>query len=203
MSGGEGLLDFTDILRVRVYDVEGRHIGHVQDLSFVRGLSPPVVSHLGVHLEWTDRVGDIRLARRAEDVVVLVPWSEVERAEADGFRLRSKHPELPVETADGRLLVRRDILDKQMTDLSGNRLHRVDDVLLERAGGTLVLAGLKVSPGMLVASPGLRAHMAKLKSRFRSRYEAEFVPWEAIERIEEESIAIGASRDATLTVDER
>lgn len=193
MSEDEGLLDLTDILRVKVYDGDGRHIGHVQDLAIEREAATPLVSSIGIHLEWTDRIGDIRLVRRAEDVVVLVPWTEVDEAGTTGYRLRCRHPELPVETAAGKLLVRRDLLDKQMKDPSGNRLHRVDDVLVERSGGSLVLAGLKVSPGLLAASPGLRAHIGKLKSRFKSRYNAEFVPWEAIERIDDESIVIGAS----------
>lgn len=190
MTGNEGLIDLTDILRLRVYDSEGRHVGHVQDLAMTRGASRPLVTSVGVHLEWTDRVGGTRLVRPAEDVVILVPWSEVDEFDEERLRLTCRHPELPAVTSEGKLLVRRDILDKQMTDAGGSRLHRVDDILLERDGRSLLLAGLKVSPGMLIASPGLRVYIARLKNRFRSRYETLLVPWEAIEHIGDESIVI-------------
>jgi len=195
----EGLLDLTDLLRAEVFDGAGREVGDVHDLAITRGEPEPAVTSVGVHLEWTDRVGGVRLVRPVEDAVVLVPWSEVSGFDDEGVRLKGRHPGLEVETCEGKILLRRDLLDKQMKDQAGGRLHRVDDVLLERRGDSLLLAGLKVSPGMLMASPGLRAYISKLKNRFRSRYEALLVPWEAVERIDDDSIVIsdpGSARAA-------
>jgi sporulation protein YlmC with PRC-barrel domain len=182
--------DFTDLLRVKVFDAKGRHMGHVQDLAIESPPSAPRITHVGVHLSWTDRVGDIMLVRRTEDVVLLLPWSEVTGFGPDAFRIGGEHPELRVETAADRLLLRRDVLDKQMTDREGNRLQRVDDVLIEKGPDSPVVAGLKVSTGMLVASPGLRRRIEMLKRRFKSKYDIEVIPWEAIQAIDKEYIVI-------------
>ena len=184
------LVGIRDLVKARLFDSEGTNIGHLEDLAIRRDLSSPEVVSLGAHLEWTDRIGSIELVRRAEDVVVLVPWSQVSAAGEEGFRLKGRHPDLPMESAEGRWLVRADLLNEQMVDEKGGRIQRVDDVLLKYAGGNLLVVGLEVSGGMLLTSPSVRHFIDGLKKKYGVKCNADVIPWESIARVEEESIVI-------------
>ncbi|MHB8896472.1 MAG: hypothetical protein ACYC99_15015 [Candidatus Geothermincolia bacterium] len=189
MDEGERV-GFRDLLKIKVRDGEGRHIGHVQDMALDLEAEPPAVGYMGVHLLWTDRVGDVELVRRVEDLVILVPWDEVASIDEELVTLRSPHPAFPVRSVAGKWLVRRDILDKQMVDPEGNRIQRVDDVLLTSQGGCLVVAGLEVSKGMLITSSALRRYIEGLRKKHASKHDSEVIPWEAVQRIEDDVIVI-------------
>jgi sporulation protein YlmC with PRC-barrel domain len=185
------LVNFSDFLKVKVYDGNSMHIGHVQDMGIERNLSMPVVCHLGVHLLWTDKVGEIELVRPVEDIVVLCDWSNIASFDDDGFRLRRLHPDFDVASASGKWLIRGDILNKQMLDSSGNRIQRVDDVMLRVEAGNLRIVGLQVSKGLLWTSSRLRNYIAELRRKHSGRQDPDIIPWEAVESIGEEAVVIG------------
>ena len=184
------LVSFSDLIKVKVFDGGGEHVGHVQDLA-VDDLVSPTVAYLGVHIFWTDCVGDIELVRPAEDIVLLLPWSQVESFDEDGFRLLGTHPDFPAETAEGRLLLRADLLDKQMLDSEGNRIQRVDDIYIERKGNELRVIGLEVSRGLLLGSSTLRHFVDGLRKKYGHTRDIEMIPLEAVHRVEEEAIVVG------------
>jgi magnesium transporter len=183
-------ISFSDLVKVKVYDSEGRHIGHVQDLALKKDLASPAIGHVGIHLLWTDRVGDVELVRRVEDIVMLVPWSKVTEVSDEAVRVSETHPRLTAESAGGMWLVRRDILNQQMLDAHGNRIQRVDDVLLRAEGGRLRVAGLEVSKGLLYTSSKLRAFIAGLRRKHMSRHDSDVIPWEAVQRIADGQLVI-------------
>lgn len=178
-------------MKLKVFDSDGKHIGHVQDLAIERRLDVPRACCLGVHMLWTDHVGDVKLVRRVEDIVVLVPWSQVARFDEDEFALASEHLALPVESAGGRWLLRGDVLNKQMVDPHGNRIQRVDDVLLGAYEGGLRVVGLEVSKGLMITSSTMRRYVAVLRRKHFSRQDSDVIPWEAVSRIEEDAIVLG------------
>jgi sporulation protein YlmC with PRC-barrel domain len=180
----------SDLIKVKVQDGEGAHVGHVQDIALDPDVSKPRVSYLGVHLLWTDRVGEIELVRRAEDLVVLVPWDEVATVDEELVTLRSPHPAFPVRSAAGKWLLRRDILNKQMVDPEGNRIQRVDDILLVMDGRGLVVAGLEVSRGLLITSSALRRYLDRLRKKHASVHDSEVIPWEAVRSVESDVVVI-------------
>jgi sporulation protein YlmC with PRC-barrel domain len=189
MEDGEQV-SFRDLLKVKVKDGEGRHIGHVQDMALEPGAGPPTIGYLGIHLFWTDRVGEVELVRSVEDLVILVPWDEVARIDEEMVTIRSPHPAIPVRSSAGKWLVRRDMLDKQMVDPEGNRIQRVDDILLAARGPGFMIAGIEVSKGMLMTSSSLRRYIEGLRRKHASRHDSEVIPWEAVQRIEAEVIVI-------------
>lgn len=189
MEDGD-LVSFSDLVKVKVFDGEGQHVGHLQDLA-VENLSSPDVDYLGAHVFWTDRVGDVELARPAEDIVLLLPWSQVLSFDEDGFRLAGTHPDFPVVTAEGRLLLRADLLDKQMLDAEGNRIQRVDDIYIEITGNKLKVIGLEVSRGLLLGSSTLRRFVDGLRKKYGHTRQVEMIPLEAVLRVDEEAIVVG------------
>lgn len=183
---------FRDLMKVKVFDVNGKHIGHVQDIAMEKDLSSPGIGYVGVHLFWTDRVGDVELVRRAEDLALLIPWSSVSDVEEDAVRLSQAHPELDYESSAGKWLLRRDVLDRQMLDAAGARIQRVDDIILEARGGALAVHGLDVS--LLMTSSKLRSYIAGLRRKIMKPAvspDPDVIPWEAVIRIEEGTVVIG------------
>ncbi len=181
-------------MKIKVVDRNGRHIGHLQDLALEGGASPPVIGCLGIRLLWTDRIGPIELVKTVEDLVVLIPWDQVAGIDRESVSLRCAHPDCPVRSAAGRVLIRRDILDKQMVDQDGNRIQRVDDVLLSARGPLLGIEGLEVSKGMLITSSSLRRYLDGLRRRHSSPHDSEVIPWEAVQRVDEDAIVIESMR---------
>lgn len=184
------LLEIDDLIKTKLYDAQGSRIGHLHDLALDLEAERPLVTHLGAHLEWTDQVGGIELVRPVEDIVFLIPWSEVAREDEVGLHLSSAHPSFPAASTKGRILVRRDLLNKQMVDEEGNRLQRVDNVLLEKVGRTLYLVGIEVGLGWLPASATMEKILARLRKRHGSKPDLDLIPWEAIARVDEDQVVI-------------
>jgi sporulation protein YlmC with PRC-barrel domain len=186
----ENTFSLSSLLKREVRDAEDRDIGHVQDLSVDLGSQPPVVSELAVHLQWTDRIGDLVLPRPVEDIILLLPWSEVESLEPEALLLRNPHPSFEVVSCAGKVLARRDILNKQIVDEEGHRLHRVDDVLMRREGVLLFLEGLQVGTEWLPAGSSIGRLVSKLRHRYNREGETNIIPYEAILRVDEEALVI-------------
>ncbi len=191
MQEGE-LISLSDLIKIKVFDDEEVYVGHLQDLALEDDLESDYVSFLGVHLEWVDRVGEVELVRPVEDIVMLMPWSQVAGIGENDIHLECVHPDFPIETARGKVLIRRDVLNKQILDEAGNRIQRVDDVLIEREGKTLKLAGLKVATGWFSSGAAVQGMLERLRSRHDSRHDVEMIPWGAITRIDDTGIIISS-----------
>jgi sporulation protein YlmC with PRC-barrel domain len=191
MLNEEELVSFSDLLKVKVYDGKGMHVGHVQDMGIDRDLTRPTIGYLGVHLLWTDKIGPLELVRPVEDVVVLLDWGEVADFSHDAVKLKGVHPGFNVVSAAGKWLIRGDILDKQMLDSSGSRIQRVDDVMLGVEGSTFHIAGLQVSKGLLWTSSKLKSYITELCRKYTGRPDSDVIPWGAIQCIDNEAVVIG------------
>jgi sporulation protein YlmC with PRC-barrel domain len=186
----EHAFSLSSLLKREVRDAEDVDVGHIQDLAVDLSSQPPVVSDLAVHLQWTDRIGDLILPRPTEDIVLLLPWPEVESLEPEALFLRNPHPLFEVVSSVEKILARRDILNKQITDEEGNRLHRVDDVLIRQEGVLLFLEGLQVGTEWLPAEGRIGSLVSKLRRRYNRPGETNIIPYEAILRVDEEALVI-------------
>lgn len=188
----EDTFPLVSLLKREVRDADDREVGHVEDLAVDMAARPPGVSDLAVHLKWTDRVGDLILPRPAEDIVLLMPWSEVDYLDQEAVFLAHPHPLFQVTSSAEKILTRRDILNKQIVDEEGNRLHRVDAVLLRQEGVLLFLEGLQVGTDWLPAGGSLGRLVGKLRRRYNRPGETNIIPYEAISRVDEEELVIRA-----------
>ncbi len=186
----EEAFSLSSLLKREVRDEEDHEVGHIQDLALDLRSRPVVVSDVAIHLQWTDRIGDLVLPRPAEDIVLLLPWSEVESLEPEVLYLHSPHPSFEVVSSAGKIFARRDILNKQIIDEEGSRLHRVDDVLMRQEGVLLFLEGLQVGTDWLPAGGRMGRLVSKLRRRYNRPGEANIIPYEAILRVDEEELVI-------------
>jgi sporulation protein YlmC with PRC-barrel domain len=186
----EDAFPLTSVLKREVRDAEDREVGHIQDLALDMTSKPPVVSELAVHLDWTDRIGELILPRPTEDIVLLLPWSEVESLDREELRLRQVHPMFEVRSSADKIFARRDILNKQIVDEEGARLHRVDDVLMRQDGILIFMEGLQVGTEWLPAGSRMGKLVSKLRRRYNRPDETNIIPYEAILRVDEEMLVI-------------
>lgn len=112
---------------------------------------------------------------------VFVPWEAVRELSAQDVRLASSRLDLrPFERRDGELLVSRDVLDKQIVDVRGRRVVRVNDVELApdplSAGGWRV-AGADVSAGGFIA----RVLPRSVQTTVRRRLPSATIPWDQVQ----------------------
>lgn len=81
-------------------------------------------------------------------------------------RLASSTVDLqPFSRRDGEVLLRQDVLDHQLIDITGRRIVRVNDVQLTRVDGVYRVVGVDISPQALLRRLGPRALAGRVVGR--------------------------------------
>src|SRR6476620_8482543 len=105
-----------------VLDADGEPIGKVDDLIVAVGDRYPPVTGLVVA---TDK-------RR-----IFLPWSSVARFDASGARLSNDTIDITkFQQRANEIQLRQDLLDKQIVDIDGRKVVRVNDLRLDDIEGT-------------------------------------------------------------------
>lgn len=87
----------------------------------------------------------IGLVARAGRRDFFIPIANISRLDARGAKLSSYSVNLqPFARRDGEILLGKDVLDKQLVDLNGRRIIRVNDIQLAQSDGEYVLAGVDI-----------------------------------------------------------
>ncbi|HLG51745.1 MAG TPA: CBS domain-containing protein [Chloroflexota bacterium] len=134
------LFYLSEVLGVRVTSPTGERLGTLRDLVVQVGTDPfPKVKGLLV------TVGGI-------PTPVYVPWDAVATIGPSGVQLATSRLDLrPFERRDGEVLLGRDVLDRQIVDVAGRRVVRVNDAQLAQYGRVLRLVAADVSTAGFLA----------------------------------------------------
>ncbi|HEX2033371.1 MAG TPA: CBS domain-containing protein [Chloroflexota bacterium] len=169
----EQLLSVSQTIGTSVYGRAGELIGRLED-AVARVQEPgderfPPLTGLVVH------VGGWRGHN------VFVPWEAVRSLSPAGVHLSSSRLDLrPFARRDGELLVVHDVLDKQVVDVQGRRVVRVNDVQLApdpRSPGGWRVAAADVSLGSFIA----RVVPKAMARSVLQRLPASAIPWDQVE----------------------
>jgi magnesium transporter len=119
----------SEILNRRVINAEGKIVGKVVDLRAKLGeLFPPVVS--------------VHIRQKKPKKFLALPWHTVESMNGNVIRLKPKAKDqaMDLEIKEGEILLRDEILDKQVVDTYGAKIERANDLhlLLAESGLRLV-----------------------------------------------------------------
>jgi magnesium transporter len=126
------MLYLSQVLGRPIRDLEGEHVATIKDVVIRLGEDehPPVT-------------GFVARYRRRD--FFLLRWRIAEFGE-QGVRLNSDILDLrPFVRRDGEVLLARDVLDKQLIDVDGKRVVRVNDVQIIEAAGEWRVTGADVS----------------------------------------------------------
>jgi magnesium transporter len=125
------MLYLSQVLRRPIRDVEGDAVATIKDVVVRLGEDHPPVTGLVA-----------RYGRRD----FYVPRAQFAQFGTPGARLNADNLDLsPFSRRDGEVLLARDVLDKQLIDVDGKRVVRVNDVQLIKTGGDWRVSGADVS----------------------------------------------------------
>jgi magnesium transporter len=122
-------LFFSDLLGRPVLAADGARLGRTADLKV----------HLG---ELYPKAGTLVVRLRRERAQRAIDWGQVEAVSRSGLTLRAgaERAFAALEVGPAEILLREDLLDKQVVDTHGARIERVNDVHLLFVHGELRIA---------------------------------------------------------------
>src|SRR5829696_727678 len=125
------MLYLSQVLGRPIREVEGEGVATLKDVIVRLGEDHPPVTGL------------VARYRRRD---FFLPRARVASIDSGGVRLNSDILDLrPFARREGEVLLARDVLDKQLIDVDGKRVVRVNDVQLIEAGGEFRVTGADVS----------------------------------------------------------
>jgi magnesium transporter len=160
----------SEIMRKPVLDPKGEEIGRVRDLVVVRGEQLPKVSALVVE-------------RRKK--LFLISWKELNIFNKRIISSRTYGDNLqPYEPREEDLLIVRDILDKQIVDVNGARVVRVNDVKLEGINASAVLLAVDVGVRGIMRRLGVERGGEDLFKLFQKTLPYSLISWNYLQPLE-------------------
>src|SRR5437588_8889722 len=141
----------------------------------------PVVTALVVHSSLGNGSGDM-----------IIPWSQVDSLEEPQIYLTVKQSQINTYTPEpGELLLRRDILDKQIVDTQGFRVVKVNDLKLAQIKKTVRLVGVDISLSGLLRRLGVLAPVETLSRVLPTQLNDRTITWNYVEPIQ--VVRVGAT----------
>ena len=165
------MIFLSSLLRQSVYDNENRRVGGVRDVCVALDETFPVVTALVVHSSLSN-----------DDKII--PWTQVENIEFSPVRLSVNQTQItPYVPLADELLLRRDILDKQIVDTQGFRVVKVNDLKLVQIKKTARLLGVDISFGGLLRRLGVQPAVDMLSRVAPMQLAERTITWNYVEPI--------------------
>src|SRR5436190_4360328 len=153
-----------------VRDRQGEPIGQVADLIVAVGDRYPPVTGLVVQTE-----------RRR----IFLPWSSVDSMDETGARLRTTTIDIGTfQQRPNEILLRADLMDKQIVDIDGRKVVRVNDLSLDEVEGSLRLVAVDVGGAGLLRRLGIEGPYRTLARNLRLPISERYIDWEDVDPVE-------------------
>ncbi|HKG57600.1 MAG TPA: CBS domain-containing protein [Candidatus Limnocylindrales bacterium] len=154
-----------------VLDRDGEPIGKVADLIVAVGDRYPPVTGIVV---LTDR-------RRR----IFLPWTSVASLDATGARLATTTIDLdPFRQRPNEILLAGDLMDKQIVDIDGHKVVRVNDLRLDEIEGKLHLVAVDVGTAGLLRRLGIGGAYRIIARNLRLPVPERYIDWEDVDPVE-------------------
>jgi magnesium transporter len=155
---------FSQIAGRPVLDARGDSQGKIADLVVSADTDYPVIKAVAV-----------RGGRRNE--TILVPWEQVLNFDSTVVLRSGRDQITPYEPTANEIYVGGQILDRQIVDVEGRKVVRVNDLQLARTNGHYRLIGVDISGQALLRRLGIQQIAGKLGIRPREN----FIAWEDVD----------------------
>jgi magnesium transporter len=153
-----------------VLDGNGEAIGKVADLLVAVGDRYPPVTGLVVA---TDR----RL--------IFLPWSHVASFDAAGAKLATSQIDIAkFQQRPNEIRLRDDLMDKQIVDIDGRKVVRVNDLTLDEIEGKLHLVAVDVGAAGLLRRLGIENGFRTVARNLRIPVPERYIDWEDVDPVE-------------------
>jgi CBS domain-containing protein len=153
-----------------VRDENGEPIGKVADLIVAVGERYPPVTGLVIATD----------GRR-----IFMPWTSVMSVDETGARLRTWTIDIgKFQQRPNEILLRSDLLDKQIVDIDGRRVVRVNDISLDVIEGSLRLVAVDVGASGLLRRLGIERPMRRVARGLNIGLHDRYIDWEDVDPVE-------------------
>jgi magnesium transporter len=153
-----------------VLDRDGDALGKVADLIVAVGDRYPPVTGLVVE---TDR-------RR-----IFLPWTSVATFDATGARLSTDKLDITkFHQRPDEITLKQDLLDKQIVDIDGRRIVRVNDLRLDEIEGKLHLVAVDVGAAGLLRRLGIEGPFRVIARNLKIAVPDRYIDWEDVDPLE-------------------
>lgn len=170
------MIFLSDFLNAEVVDVRQHRIGRVRDLVVL--MADPFPKVTGVILKGNRRV-------RSVDWSVVRSWDNKELSlKVDEASMQ------PHARVDSELWLSRQILDKQIVDMDGRRVVRVNDLQLSQVDGTLLLVGVDIGSRGLARRVGVEGVGRRFAVALGLDWPQRLISWEAVDPIKSDESSV-------------
>ena len=164
------MLYLSQVIGRSVRDRNDEPIGKVADLIVAVGDRYPPVTGLVVE---TDR-------RR-----IFLPWTSVSQLDDSGAKLSTLTIDLAkFHQRPNEILLRADLMDKQIVDIDGRKVVRVNDLRLDEVEGALHLVAVDVGASGLLRRLGVEGGMRTIARNLRVQVPEKYIDWEDVDPVE-------------------
>jgi len=164
------MLYLSQVIGRPVRDRNDEPIGKVADLIVAVGDRYPPVTGLVIE---TDR-------RR-----IFLPWTSVDRLDETGAKLGTLTIDLgKFHQRPNEILLRADLMDKQIVDIDGRKVVRVNDLRLDEVEGALHLVAVDVGASGLLRRLGVEGGMRTIARNLRVQVPEKYIDWEDVDPVE-------------------
>src|SRR5436190_2248456 len=168
------MIFLSTLLRQHIYDIEGHKVGVLRDVCVSLNETFPTVTALVITTSTLPGNNDI-----------VVPWSQVVNIEDPKIYLTVKQQRIAsyAPHAD-ELLLKRDLLDKQIVDTQGFRVIKANDLKLAQIKETARLIGVDISGSGLLRRLGILAPFELVSRALPFQFPERIITWNYVEPIE-------------------
>lgn len=160
------MLFFSNLVNLQVIDSQGKGVGSLCDFTISAGGTFPSVESAIV-------------IRRGTKVRVL--WSQIKEITRDKFVLTVPTYKVKLyQPKEGEILLKEDLLDKQIVDTHGYKVVRVNDLQINKINNSYVLAGVDVGALGILRRLGLYRMYSFLAKPFRKTLAQDIIPWDYV-----------------------
>ena len=164
------MLYLSQAIGLPVLDGSKDAIGKIADLIVAVGNRYPPVTGLVVS---TDR-------RR-----IFLPWSSVDRIDESGARLGTTTIDMGrFSQRPDEILLHADLMDKQIVDIDGRKVVRVNDLRLDEIEGVLHLVAVDVGAAGLLRRLGIERGWRTIARNLRLSVPERYIDWEDVDPVE-------------------
>jgi magnesium transporter len=163
-------LFLSSVLDKTVIDEQGREIGRLADLVMAPGEVFPEVSHLLI---------------KGKKGIMVVPWRKITLFNSFVISVAGPHREITEhQPREGEILVRRDILDKQIVDVNGAKVVRVNDLKLGTHKNMLCIFSVDIGFRGVVRRLGHEKLWGTLYKLFNRELPHQEISWQYVQPLE-------------------
>ncbi|HJX73866.1 MAG TPA: CBS domain-containing protein [Candidatus Deferrimicrobiaceae bacterium] len=179
-----GELFVADVLGKPVLDPLGDEIGRLRDIAVVGGGTFP-------------RAAGLLLERKKK--VLFLPWEDLSIFNRRIISSRKRESDLSeYAPAHDQLLIGKDLLDKQIVDIDGAKVVRVNDVKLAEEGGAACVTGVDVGVRGILRRLGVERRGEAFFRAIRHPLRHQMISWALIQPLHEklDRLTLAVPREA-------